>query len=143
MSALANEAAVAAQVDEYDRDEKASEQAAKKGCRVVLPAPNELFVDIDDFASLAVFRKNVERLKEYMPCTWEERESPSGLPDHRHMVVTLEEDVDPFERIALQALLGSDRTREMLSWQRLQRYEANPTLFFERVPPRDPDDKEF
>lgn len=117
----------------YDRDEKATEQAAKKGCRVVYPKANELFVDLDSKEAVARFYTNIARILEYKPLTYEVRPSPSGREGHAHAYVWLEDDVDDFERIALQALLGSDLTREVLSWQRLMRYEEHPTLFFEKV----------
>jgi hypothetical protein len=63
--------------------------------------------------------------------------SPSGEPGHAHVVVTLERPVrDMRERIMLQALLGSDPMRELLSWRRLEdgADEDAISLFFERIP---------
>ena len=120
-------------MSEYSRYEAAVKSAEGKGCVVVAPGPRELFLDIDDAQSLAVFDRNVERLREVLPMTWSKRPSPSGADGRYHIVVTLERDlVGVQERILLQALLGSDLTREVLSYQRAVRGDDVPTLFFER-----------
>ena len=59
------------------------------------------------------------------------RPSPSGRPGRHHVVVTMPRPVSPMERIALQAILGSDPIREMLSWFRIERGIEEPTIFFE------------
>jgi hypothetical protein len=41
--------------------------------------------------------------------------------------------VTSIERVALQAMLGSDSIREMLSWLRLRRGIDTPTIFFENA----------
>ncbi len=48
-----------------------------------------------------------------------------------HIYVTLKEPITNAERIALQAALGSDPKREILSLARLRRGETTPTLLFE------------
>jgi len=50
------------------------------------------------------------------------------------VVVTLERNVEPMERILIQAFLGSDLKREALSWVRIVNNDPNPTLFFEKKP---------
>ena len=47
--------------------------------------------------------------------------------------VNLPCDVANVERIALQAVLGSDRMREFLSLYRHLNGDTDPTLFFEKV----------
>ena len=120
------------EVKEYSRYEVAAEQAKAKGCKVVVPKSNELFVDIDCEEDLERSRKYLVHIQRMEKCSYRITESPSGRPGRYHVVVTLERDVEPMERILLQALLGSDRVREVLSWQRLRRGEKLPTLFFEK-----------
>lgn len=98
-------------------------------------ALNELQIDIDCEADLTLFEgawKNVSGLGLLRGATYSRRPSPSGRAGRWHIEVRLAMPIDHESRIALQALLGSDRTREMLSWCRLQRGEALPVLFFER-----------
>jgi hypothetical protein len=112
-------------------------QAAEKGCVIVEPGARELFLDIDCEEDLDLFRRNVLRVQEDAAVLrYEVRSSPSGRGGRYHVVVTLGRDVDPVERVLLQALLGSDRVREALSWIRARRGFEMPTIFFEK--PGDP-----
>lgn len=121
-----------------ERMKKAHIQAAAKGCIVVLPKPNELFVDIDSMEALATFDVAIRKLKEtkgLAKTTFVTRPSPSGRAFRYHITVTLPRFVkNAEERILLQALLGSDIVRELVSWGRVQRNAPNPTLFFEKPP---------
>lgn len=126
-------------VEKYSRSDTAWKMAEAKGCIVVEPKANELFVDIDDAAGLDAYEKNIARIREAFAFSHLEkrevrRASPSGKPDRFHIVVTLTRDVEPLERILLQLLLGSDRVREALSWERVRRGDEKPTLFFEKAP---------
>lgn len=112
----------------------AASAAASKGCIIVLPAKNELFIDIDDGASLALFYDNVWKLGDLVS-GFRRAPSPSGKIGREHITVTLSRDVrDAFERILLQTLLGSDRVHEALSWWSASHGIDNPTVFFERPP---------
>ena len=108
-------------------------RAKKEGWTVVLPQPNELFVDIDDEAGFERFME----FQEILGQNWgvvgvRDTQSKSGNPNRKHIVVTLGCDVDPITRIALQACLGSDRKREILSLVNIKSGDTNPTLFFEK-----------
>jgi|ERR1700722_139612 len=117
------------------RSEIAFKEAEERGCVVVVPKANELFVDIDTKEQFDMFTRCLEVLRRTEKCTATWTESPSGEPHHFHMIVSLERDVkDPLERITLQACLGSDPMREMLSWQRYKCGDNVPTLFFEKKP---------
>lgn len=127
--------------EEYGHDEpslrmqKAHIQAAVKGCIVVLPKPNELFVDIDSADALATFKVAIKKIEEGFTdsLTYNQRPSPSGREGRFHITVTLPRNVKSHEeRILLQALLGSDPIRELVSWGRVQRRAPEPTLFFEK-----------
>ena len=118
----------------YDPDadtiESARAKASVLGRVVVFPKSNELFIDIDTPTAMLKFVRGVARLS---GVTYLVRPSPSGRPGRHHVVVTMPHQVTPMERIALQAMLGSDSVREMLSWMRIQRGIDEPTLFFENA----------
>lgn len=112
--------------------ERAVKTAAARGLEIVLPANNELFIDIDSDADFRVFNEQKKVLAQTETILREEvRYSASG-PPHRHIVLVLKRELSPMMRIALQASLGSDRKRELLSMQRACAGNPHPTLFFER-----------
>ncbi len=111
-----------------DTIESALAKAKTLGRTVVFPKPDELFIDIDSPAAMRKFVRGVTHLH---GVTYVVRPSPSMRDGRHHVVVTMPFPVTPLARIALQAMLGSDLTREMLSWLRLNRGIQEPTLFFE------------
>lgn len=113
---------------------RALELADENGWRVVLPRPNQLFLDIDDDASYEDYCKQLERFQDYICGAEVESMTPSksGKPGKHHIVLKLERDVTAGERIVFQLMLGSDRTREVLSYVRLMNNDPHPTLFFEK-----------
>lgn len=119
---------------DYMRDPE--EVAKEKNLQVIYPEKTELFVDIDDRASLYQFYSflpNVEKTIGTIRIT--KTPSPSGHDGRFHITVELRRPVkDAFERIMLQALLGSDRLHESLSWVRAVAGHAHPTCFFEKIP---------
>ena len=104
--------------------------AEERGCTVVYPLPNQLFVDIDDYESLGIFHANVNK---FPGVSFHKVSlSASRKSGRYHAVVTLERPVkDEFERIALQLILGSDRAREAIAWKRCVAGVSRPTCFFE------------
>jgi hypothetical protein len=116
--------------------EEAFEIAAGKGCVVRVPGPRELFIDIDSDEANVSF----ERLRKACPADLIDRvdrtPSPSGRPGHYHIVVRLNRDLrDDRERVLLQAVLGSDPMRELLSWRRIENGSdsASVSIFFEKA----------
>ena len=115
-----------------DLDEDPELVAAVNEWRLVIPKPNELFIDLDDenewphlHAMLGVLASNGVAFAEPMRTTT----SPGG---NTHVYLTLDRDVDPVTRIALQACCGSGRRRELLSLLRiLLNLKREPTVFFE------------
>lgn len=109
--------------------------------KIHVPArDNQLQIDIDSNTALAFFRKQWvifnSRMSAYgklQTSMLAIEPSPSGKPGRWHITITF-----PFarltdtDRIALQACLGSDRTRELLSMCRCLNGSPIPTLFFER-----------
>lgn len=110
------------------------EAARANGCAIVYPADNELQLDIDSEADFTRFEDQLPILKRTVGVTtWRVHPSKSG-GEKRHVTVVLDRDVtDARERILLQALLGSDRKRELLSLVYLNAGRAKPTLFFEKA----------
>ncbi len=108
----------------------ADTRAKARGCRLILPEEDELFIDIDREEDYEFFKKNVSWLTDIVD-RYEVQPSPSGKPGHYHIVVKLKRAVrDAFERIGLQAVLGSDRLRECLSWRNALNNSGRPTCFF-------------
>lgn len=108
-------------------------RAQELGLVVRYPEPNELFIDIDDKPSLERFCKQWKIFQESGIATaYHSRKSPSGLRDRWHITVTLSRELIATERILLQALLGSDPKRELLSWLQLQLGAEVTTCLFER-----------
>lgn len=106
--------------------------AEELGFVVRLPQANELFIDIDSTDGMKQFHATLRVLeKNGFICQWQSE--PSFTPNHYHIVVTLPFEVSPTERILLQAVLGSDPKREVLSWMRIHyNLERPPTVFFEQ-----------
>jgi hypothetical protein len=115
--------------------DRAEVSAKAKGLVLHRPDPNELFIDIDDEPSLAIFHQAIGLLGS-MVLGFTRAPSPSGDPHRFHIRVRLDYDLkNDFERIALQALLGSDRLHEMLSWVAAVRGVVGVTVLFEKPSP--------
>ena len=127
---------------EYDpkgmpNSQRAINVALSEGLTVRLPEANELLIDIDNEHSFMLFMKQIEIVKKHIGTktrfndgSYVVTESRHGLPG-RHIVVTLDHDIDETERILLQACLGSDRLRELLGYVQMKNGDAHPTLFLE------------
>lgn len=107
--------------------------AAAKGLVVVVPGDNELFIDIDSATDMAAFLVSFEILREALGATYETSVSPSDKADRFHITVTMSRPVNgAHERILLQALLGSDRKHEALSYLQAEDGSECPSVFFEK-----------
>jgi hypothetical protein len=104
-----------------------------EGFTIMTPADNELLLDIDTEANWEFFLKAIKRLIEEYPggIAWRSWPSKGGLPK-RHVSVRMPFDMDAAQRIAFQAVLGSDLVREMLSLFRSQQGDPLPTLLAEK-----------
>lgn len=107
--------------------------ARKEGLRVVLPRKGQLLIDIDTDADFAVFEQNLPLIKPLYPYTGHIVTPSRSKPEGRHITVHLNVSLTPMERIALQAVLGSDRRREAYSIERLKNDDVTPTIFFEKA----------
>lgn len=107
--------------------------AEQNGLDVILPNPNQLFVDIDSEDALAIFVNRVGEIRKWVDLDYLVNSSPSGRKGHYHIYVTLTRNItSENERILLQLLLGSDPSREVMSWARVVAGNSAPTLFFEK-----------
>jgi hypothetical protein len=109
------------------------ELTAKIGCDIVAATDSQLFVDIDTEDQFEMFKKQVQMFEKHFAMRGlEVRPSKQGLP-HRHVVVELAGPMPLVTRIALQACLGSDAARELISMKRaLAGEKENVVVFFER-----------
>ena len=112
--------------------QRAIDVAATEGLNVIFPKDNELQVDIDNEHSFFLFEKQRMILNRFVPIRDIRIEpSRSGLPK-RHITVTLVDPVSQIERLALQAMLGSDRVRELLGYVQHKNNDPHPILFLEK-----------
>ena len=101
----------------------------ESGYVIYTPDDNEVLLDLDDDVAYTRFTLALTRLRnEFGGVKAKWRASKSGLP-HRHVVVLFPiVDFDAPSRIALQAIMGSDLTREMLSLFRHWHEDPCPSL---------------
>jgi hypothetical protein len=116
--------------DYAKRLEDACAEAIAQGLEVVEAKANQLFCDLDDKRDLDVFRCRSEWLvRAGIASGWKITRSKSG---NSHGYVTLKSDTPALERIALQAILGSDRTHEYLNFLTYKKLgESMRIVFFE------------
>ena len=118
--------------------------ARKLGRKVVLPGPRDLFVDIDTEADYLWLKAQLNTLAA-LPFgirIMRELPSKSGLP-RRHVYLKTTRVLTPVERIALQACLGSDRKRELLSMMRVYLETKRPATIFFEAPEFEPPGEKF
>lgn len=108
-------------------------RAKDRGLVATVPGPQELFIDIDSAEQYAIFAKQWTILRQLYPSAKvsEDKPSPSKRSGRRHIVVTMPFVLGGKERILLQALLGSDLVREILSYVCWAKNDPNPTVLFE------------
>lgn len=111
---------------------EAFEKARAAGLEVLVPKPNQLFIDIDDEASYQVLQAHADILDKYIGVTKREATISKSGGVRRHVTLTLSRDITATERVGLQAMLGSDRKRELLSFIRVLQGDEDPTVFFEK-----------
>lgn len=114
---------------------EALDKARENSWIVVLPAPNQLQLDIDTKKSLNEFynRKRLLSRIGYQIRDYVVKNSKSG-GEHYHVTVTLVQELTHLERIILQMFLCSDPIRELLSLRRIKNGDCYATIFFEKKP---------
>ncbi len=123
-----------------NNSEKMKDYAENNGLEVVIPGPNELFIDLDTDQGYQLFKNQFEVLVQLVDATIVRDEpSRSGLP-HRHIVVSIRVPKNEnssqipteLEKMALQTMLGSDRRCEILRYMRWRQHDPHPTVFLEK-----------
>ena len=122
--------------------QRAIDEAAKLGMDVVFPENNQLQLDIDNDEAYGYMNSVLDVIElHWNVVDFEEHPSKSGLPK-RHVTITLGKEISDTERVLLQACLGSDRKRELLSYLQVLNGDAHPILFIEKrqlaLPPAPP-----
>lgn len=124
-----------------DLNDDPRDVADRSGLEMVLPGPRELFIDLDSHADIAHHDEMMGLLaelagKDVSPL---KVTTSAGGNTHAYLLSRFLSEFDDGSReqailrIALQACLGSDRKRELLSLLRvLFRLDRPPTVFFER-----------
>lgn len=105
--------------------------AKENDLRIVVPTARELFIDIDSEEDYKIFSKQFYLLTQF-GLVYKDYRLTTSKSGNKHVVVTLLNPITPTERILLQAVLGSDRTRELLSYIRIRKGDPTPTIFFEK-----------
>jgi len=121
---------------DYEMDEPNSIGAVKEaeanGLLVVYPEDNQLQIDIDSDRAFDIFLEMKTLLEKYFAVLDVViGYSRSGAPK-RHVTVTLDQPIDNYQRVALQAIMGSDRVREFLSYVQHRNGDQHPILFIEK-----------
>ncbi len=120
---------------EYDWNRIIEQVAEDKGCTILRPKENELFLDFDTEEQwTGLDEKLADLIKDHeCPVAVTAWASQSGAP-HRHVIVTFHNKTfTPGRRVLFQMLLGSDPKREFLDARRLFHGVSaeNTTCFFE------------
>lgn len=108
-------------------------RAEKEGLKVVYPGPHELQIDIDGAENFTIWAQHFTILEK-----WLKVKNISVIPSmshevgHYHITIESERYFNIFERMLLQAVLGSDLKRELLGFVMAKNGESKPTLFLEK-----------
>lgn len=112
-------------------NERAIATAEQMGLEVIEPGPNTITLDFDSPYPPQDFLEKLRFLKQFYPVvTHRFTSSKSG---NLHAYVEMEEPFSDTEKIAVQAIFGSDWKREMLGLVRAKQGNlGTPSLLFER-----------
>ena len=111
--------------------------AEARHCEPILPTDAELQLDIDNDEDYALLELQLRRLNEFYytdgngPFISDEWESKSG---NRHVIVSWPDVLTIHQRIMWQAILGSDRKRELYNALRVMKQSKNPITLFKPKP---------
>jgi len=110
-------------------------KAKNKGLRIIEPKANELQIDLDGIRAIHTYGLQYWILERGgLTKGWKGRMSVSrsNKKTHVHITITMPKNIDHFQRIALQAILGSDLRREAFNICRVTRGNKYPIVFFEK-----------
>lgn len=109
--------------------EWAEAKAAYHGCEIEVSDPRTLLLDLDSPESVERFLSQLT-LAHSIGFEIESAEISSSKSGNTHARVRLGRDYPLVERILLQACLGSDLRRELLTFRGLQEGQEDPCLLF-------------
>lgn len=117
--------------------EKQQHYADLRDCLIRKAGPTEALIDIDSEEAFAIFLHRWETFKRAEPAPsvrWSKAKSPSGKFGHWHIVVEMGRVLEPFERLWIQAILGDDPLRGLLSYAEARTYgePAEVSILFTR-----------
>lgn len=117
--------------DSYDTEDRAEDirRAEENGCTVVYPEGTHLLLDLDSVEDKVRFKKTFDLLKAKLDAKILDKWISKGGTG-RHVVIQVNRTLSHVERIALQAALGSDGKREIISLIRLWGGKPHPSLLF-------------
>jgi hypothetical protein len=104
-------------------------EAAKDEDTVIKTQPNLLLIDIDTEEQAKTLEDRKHEIVQIVNSvrTIHEYPSKAGLP-HKHVVLQIGKDLDIISRLMFQLYLGSDPTRELLSYILYLRNDPCPSL---------------
>jgi len=117
-------------------NQQMKEWAEQANCTFEEADEQTLFIDIDTKEQLITFWSNIVLADSLFNIDKRRskisiKDSKSG-GDHKHIRVHLPHKFSAIERVLLQACLGSDLKRELISMKRVQDGEENVIVFFEK-----------
>lgn len=118
----------------YEFDVMAEKVAASRGQVVVYPGPCEIQLDIDSVDQLSDCKERILRMiqMDVFPANANVVVTNSKTEGHYHLTMTVsDKPLTEWQRIALQAVLGSDPMREYLNCMRAMTGVENVTRLFE------------
>lgn len=102
--------------------------AEESGCELLLPDDHTIQLDLDDGYSQKVLDNGLEIIRQTMKANVVDDYRSKG--GGRHVIISTSLPLSDFERIAIQAFLGSDPKREALAWRRLKLGFPHPQMLF-------------
>lgn len=107
-----------------------------EGFKIFTPSVYELALDIDSQEAWETFLVRWKRMFDE-GIVGDYKVFDSSTPGHKHIIVKIGMNLDPLERIAFQAVLGSDLVREFLSILRYYHNDPFPTILAMKADPND------
>jgi hypothetical protein len=112
-------------------------KARRLGWKVIEPKANELQLDLDGALAVRKYGAQYAILRKAgLTRKWKEKILPSKRKNHVHVVISLPAKIKNIERVALQAVLGSDIKREAFNFTRVKKRNKYPIVLFKREEPK-------
>lgn len=90
----------------------------------------KLDYDMEKRLALNKFENGLEDLMEIVGLTWKGDTWDKSKSGHWHVKMTLKEDLEPLEILAVQLIMGSDPVREAYNLRRIRRGQRNWNILF-------------